>query len=119
MGNVRRAKEQRRMVWPPEPGLFCLRLVRDGWRVPAKIVHDEEGRWHAEVDEEVHESHPDPAHAYMVSAIWHAGLKLPQADYDWLLAIKRHAQKHDPTHPSLNPRRSITPMWLRPLETTP
>lgn len=109
----RHASEQRRVIWPPEAGYFALALVRGGWRVPARIVRDDNG-WSAEVDSEMQLGHPDPALATMLANVWHGGMKISEADYRWLLAIKDHARQHDPDHPCLSPRKKIDPRRLKP-----
>jgi hypothetical protein len=96
--------------------LFAFRLVRDGWRVPSRIIHDEDG-WHAEVDDVIYPAHADPVIAPMVAAVWHAGIKLSQADYEWFVAVREDARKHDPEHPALHPREPMDPRRLRPLRT--
>jgi hypothetical protein len=111
-----RVRAQRRRVWPPEEGTFAFRLARGGWRVPARIVA-EGGRWHAEIDGESYPAHTDPALASFVADIWHRGIMIPQADYDWLIAVREHARKNEPSHPALHPREQIDPRRLRPLET--
>lgn len=109
---------QHRTIWPPEAGtLFAFRLVKDGWRVPGRIICDDEGRWHAEIDGTAYPAHADPALAPMVDALWHGGIKIPQADFDWLIEIREFARKYDPDHPSLHPRDPISPRSLRPMET--
>lgn len=92
-----------------------MRLVKNGWRVPARIHHQDDGRWAAEVDEEMCEPHLDPALAPMVAALWHGGIKIDEQTYRWLLAMKAHAIEHDPSHPALNPRKAIDPRLLKPL----
>jgi hypothetical protein len=102
------------MIWPPEPGPFSLRLVKGGWRVPARIVRDAEDRWHAEVDGEAHAADADPAQAVMVATLWHVGIKIDEQTYDWLLAMKAHALAREPDHPCLHPRKPIDPRLLKP-----
>ena len=114
MLSPRHARDQRRAIWPPEPGTFVLGLVRGAWRVPCRIVHDDDG-WHAEIDGVVHPAHRDPALAYMVDAVWHGGTLVAQPDYDWFVAIKVWAQINDPSHPCLNPRKVIDPSLLKPI----
>jgi hypothetical protein len=111
----RHAEAQRRAIWPPEPGFFVVGLARGAWRVPARLIHDSSG-WHAEVDETVHPAHRDPVHAPMVDTVWHHGMRVPEADFRWLLATKAHAKIHDPEHPSLWPRRKIDPRRLKPIQ---
>jgi hypothetical protein len=109
----RHAVDQRRAIWPPEPGCFRIRLAPRAWLVPCKIVHDDDG-WHAIIDEREHDPHPDPAHAPRVSDVW-TGLRISESEYDWLIAVKRQAERTDPSHPSLNPTTAIHPNRLQPL----
>jgi hypothetical protein len=111
----RHATFQRRLIWPPEPGIFALRLVRGAWRAPCRIIYNDDGRWQAEIDGELQEPDADPALAHMVSAIWHGGIKVDAATYQWMLAVKAHAALHDPDHPALHPRKPIDPRRLKPL----
>jgi hypothetical protein len=111
----RHLAEPSRPIWPPEPGTFALRRARRGWRVPAQIGRDDAGRWYAIIDGVAGESHPDPAYAPDVDRIWTAGIRIPQADYDYLLALKSWAVVNDPEHPCLSPFEPIDPRRLRPL----
>jgi hypothetical protein len=110
-----RSSAQRRTIWPPEAGTFALRLVKNGWRVPARIVLDDDDRWYAEIDGAPFAAHPDPVHAPMVDVIWHGGIRIDEQTYQWLLAVKAHAQAHEPDHPALHPRKAIDPRLLKPL----
>jgi hypothetical protein len=112
--SLRHRADQRRQIWPPEPGYFLLRLVKDGWRVPCRIIHDAEG-WHAEVDGTHHPAHADPALAYMTDALWHGGLRISQADYNWAVATREQARATAPDHPSLHPRKPMDPRTLKPI----
>jgi hypothetical protein len=112
--NARRSFGQSRAVWPPQPGFFAFRLVKNGWRVPARILFDGEN-WIAEIDGELCDPHSDPAYAPMLSAVWHGGHKIPQRDYDWLVGLKAWARANDPDHPCLHPRRPIDPGQLQPI----
>jgi hypothetical protein len=105
---------QRRKIWPPEPGFFSLRLVKDAWRVPARIIC-ENGLWRAEVDDILHPVSDDPAQAYMVDAIWHHGIKIPEDVYQWMYQVREWAAHNCPDHPCLFPRRAIDPAKLAPI----
>lgn len=114
--NERHDISQWRESWPPEPGLFRLRLARKGWLVPARIIHDQENNlWQAVIDGTVYEPHVDPVMAEGVDRVWHYGLKTSEADYKWLMAMKDHYSAHDPSHPCLNPRSPMNPSLLKPL----
>lgn len=114
MPSPRHAAAQSRAVWPPEPGLFSLALVRGGWKVPARIVRDADG-WLAEVDGETSSAHPDPAYAPGVASLWANGLKIDEATFNYLTALREWARLHDPAHPSLHPYRPIDRLTARPL----
>lgn len=107
-------KPTARAVWPPEPGFFALKLVRNGWLVPARIGFDGV-RWHAEIDGTIHPAHTDPALAPEVARIWTSGARVDEADYRWRFAVKAHALAHDPAHPALCPDKAMNPNTLRPL----
>lgn len=111
----RHDEDQRRVIWPPSPGWFSLRLVSKGWPVPARIACDN-GRWHAEIDGEIFADHPDPVHAPRVADIWQSGTIVDEADYQWRTAVREDARaRGDRDHPSLNPRKPISHMRLKPL----
>jgi hypothetical protein len=104
-----------RLIWPPQPGYFAVRLVRKGFRVPACINWDG-SVWHAIIDEITYLPHTDPAHAQGVARIWMSGLMITEADYRWMIAIKVWARTADPDHPCLSPRTPIDPARLRPID---
>jgi hypothetical protein len=110
----RHAKGQRRAVWPPEPGLFRLRLVRGGWGVPCAIAVTIDG-WQAEIDGIAYPPDPDPARAIGVERIWTGAEIIDQSEHDWLIEMKAWALAHEPDHPAANPLQAINPSELRPL----
>jgi hypothetical protein len=110
----RHAAAQRRVVWPPEPGLFRLRLVRGGWGVPARIAVTIDG-WRAEIDGIAYPPDPDPARAPGVERIWVSAEIIDQLEYQWLVEMREWALAHDPDHPAANPQRAINPAELRPI----
>lgn len=105
---------QRRNIWPPEPGTFCLRLAKNAWRVPAQIARTDIG-WQAEVDDIKHPAHPDPEHAEQVAMIWHHGSMIPLADFLWLHQVREWAKLNCPDHPALFPYRAIDPHTTPPI----
>lgn len=115
MPSPRHAAAQTRAVWPPEPGLFSMTLVRGGWKVPARIARDADGAWVAEVNGETCAAHPDPAYAHGVASIWANGLKIDEATYNYLSATREWARLHDPAHPALHPDTPINRLTVRPL----
>lgn len=111
----RHDEAQRRLIWPPRPGWFSLRLVTKGWEVPARIICAE-GRWHAEIDGVMFADHPDPVHAPRVAAIWQSGTIVDETDYLWRTAVRQGARdRGDHGHPALNPLKRISHMRLKPL----
>jgi hypothetical protein len=105
---------QTRVVWPPEPGFFRLRLVRAGWGVPAEIIHDDRG-WSAVLNGEQGTPHPDPESANDVARIWQFGQKIEAAEYRWLESVRVWALANDPQHPAARPTKAIDPSTLRPI----
>ena len=82
--------------------------------MPARIVQDDNG-WHAIIDEAAFDPDPDPAKAPRVADVW-TGQRITEAEYEWLLAVKRQAMEAgDLDHPSLNPTIAIHPNRLKPL----
>jgi len=107
--------ESARPVWPPSTGFFRLRLAKGAWAVPARICC-EDGVWCAIIDGKEFPGHADPAHAEGVERIWTSAERIEAHDYRWLLAVKEHAQAHDPDHPCLHPRKPIRVGLLRPIQ---
>ena len=108
------AEIQRRVINAPAPGFYSMRLVRNGWRVPCRIVHDENG-WHAIINGEVQPAFPDPYDAPFVATLHERGLRIDQPTYDWLIALKAYAEAHEPDHPAARPLLAIDPMQLKPI----
>lgn len=108
-----------RQVWPPEPGLFAVRITKGGWRVPARIVRDPEDRWQVEIDGQLCAPHADPAQAEKMSQVWHGGVKIDQQTYDWLGAVRDHARASNPAHPALHPDQAVNYLTAPPLRRAP
>jgi hypothetical protein len=103
-------RRENRLIWPPEPGWFRLRLVRGGWQVPCQIVH-QDGLWWAIVDGEAKAANADPACAEDVERIWHYGTAIMRHEFDYLEALRAFAP---PDHPARNPLVRIDPRTLTP-----
>jgi hypothetical protein len=114
LANDRHRADQRRNVWPPEPGFFSLRLVRNGWPVPARIVCDG-GCWYAIIDGLEHPPAFDPAYAPHVARVWERGTRVDRADYDWRNEMRAYAAANEPAHPCLRPTEPMDPLSLPPL----
>lgn len=110
---------QRRLIWPPEPGFFRLRLCKGAWAVPSKIARLPEAQdwWQATIDEAVYPAHRDPVLAAGVPEVWQGGFIIEESEYLFLLAVKAHAAARGLTHhPSLNPYTPISAMRLEPIQ---
>ncbi len=100
---------------PPEPGLFLMRLVKKGPKVAARI-HFENGLWQAEINgQKEGPAVADYLDSRSVMRIWETGTKTDQAAYDYHLAMKDWAEKHDPTHPAARVREPVNLAEMRPL----
>ena len=118
-------KTQRRLVWPPDPGFFRMPLVRGGWPVPCRIMHElmpdptqtsmKLRMWRAIIDEEALDPALDALTAIGVARIWHNAEIVGQADYEWRCALKNEKRVSDPDHPCLHPGRVMNPRTLKPL----
>lgn len=114
MSTSRHAPAQTRAIWPPEPGFFAVRLHKGGWRVPAEIRHTD-GLWCAIVDGAARMPHADPETAQDIARVWHGGVRIDQATYAWLIAVRDAAASTDPEHPALHPNQPINHARLKPL----
>jgi hypothetical protein len=107
----RHTPEQARRVDLVEPGYFKLRLVKNGWQVPAQIAR--EGRdWFAVLDGTALGMHRDPFQAEQVARIHEYGTRITLCEYVRLLAQKEWSRDHAPDHPCLFPMRPVTPGTL-------
>ena len=79
-------QEPSRLVWPPSPGTFKLRLVRGGPWVPAEIVHLD-GMWQAVIAGEPRRPHADPVLADGVERVWSWAVAIPRFEHDYLCAV--------------------------------
>jgi hypothetical protein len=100
---------------PPQPGIFMLRLVRKGQRVPARIIL-ENGWWRAEINGvEEGPRVEDPLASRSIVRIWESGQMVSQEVFDHALALKAWAEKNDPTHPAANPRQPVDLTKMQPV----
>lgn len=115
MSRSPKRSDQARRIDVVEPGLYRLALVRNGWKVPCRIYH-EDFVWWVEIDQE-HSGYnvTDPFECPKIVHVHEWGEKISDRQYDWLIAIKGWAAMHDPDHPCLQPWTSMDPMNLRPL----
>lgn len=101
-----------RADWPPRPGFFTVRLVRNGWATPARIVRNESGEWQAEVNGLLYPANENPGRAAWVPRIWAEGTEITEPDYLKRLATLAAA---GPDHPARNPSRPVDLMKLPPI----
>lgn len=107
---------QVRLVWPPAPGFFAMRLVKGGWAVPARILLTDRDEWQVELDGKMCEAHADPTLAQYVATVWQSGTRVDESDWRWRNAMRAHAEANKLTnHPALNPRRPIDHRTLDPI----
>jgi hypothetical protein len=107
-------QEPPRLVWPPSPGYFRLRIVRHGWRAPARIVRDGQ-EWHAVIDGEAYPAAADPRHAPGIDRIWHGGTQIGESEYQYLERLREWAREHQPNHPAANATLPINPNTTPPV----
>lgn len=103
-----------RVVWPPSPGYFTLRLVKGGWRAPAQIIFAN-GLWQAIVDGEAGTPHADPVIAG-VDIIWSYGVFSNAAEYAYLNATREWARRNpQANHPAADATQPISRVRMRPI----
>lgn len=114
-----RDDEAPRTVWPPEPGYFRMKLVKNGWPAPCEIQRREvDGLvlWQAIVDGDVMPEVPRPERCPHIERIWTSGFRIDETEYRWRNSLRDSARKHRVQHPAANARRPIIVMRLRPIE---
>lgn len=90
-------------------------LVRHGPWVPARIERID-GVWLATINDAVcRPGHTDPHKAACVLDIWHSAEFIDEAEYEYLIAVKRWAEKEDRNYPAANPRKVINLNILPPV----
>ncbi len=100
-----------RRIDAPEPGFYRMALVRGAWRVPCRILLDEQtGWWTSEVDTTTKRS-IDPTDTDTFT-IWHAAQTIEAWQHDYLIRLREWCAENAPDHPCLHPRRRIDPMRL-------
>jgi hypothetical protein len=99
--------QEPRRVDMPIAGWFRVRLVRNGWKVPALVEQNSEGMWRAIVDEQPTGWFRDPFKSEDICRVWEFGAQIQEYEYLDLLASKLVAP---PDHPSRNPRVPMNPM---------
>lgn len=103
-----------RRVDLPEPGLYRSRLVRGGPWVPVKITQEESG-WTVAVGVGRTETALDPWAIPWMRDRYHFALRVDQAEFDYLMAQARWAQRHNPDHPAASPDQPIRLGAIKPL----
>lgn len=101
-----RRNQPTRRVDQPEPGYFCIRLVKGGPWVAAEIRHID-GAWLALIDGVPKTPHPDPAQAEDVFRIWHYGERIPNYEHAFMVQWAAHVRVFQPDAPEANPTRPI------------
>ena len=97
----------------PEPGFYRIRLVKDGPWVPVRYVVIVRGR-------------PDRPKriacivglddwSYDPLQLWNRCHKIPEREYRYLVAITKHAKRHEPWAPEANPDKPIDLNTLPPI----
>lgn len=103
----------------PTPGHFYRRYVRGGVKVPVRIWIEPGDRC-PETDEllsddvircEVAGEPADP----MIEWVFCCDRPITKAEHDYLLAVMRHAERHDPSAPEATPRAPIDLNAIRPI----
>lgn len=102
-----------RQSWPPLPGYFRLRLVKDGWRAPAQIIFAD-GLWQAIIDGEEGEPDADPVVAG-VDTIWAYGAFSTADEYAFLNATREWARQYRSDHPAADARRPRSKRRMKPI----
>ena len=103
-----------RSLEAPDPGYFRIRLVRAGPFVPAKITHAG-GLWCCTINGEERTRADNPWAVADMDRVWFYGQRIAESEYDYMLAMKLFAERHQPEHPSANPRKAIDLRLLPPL----
>lgn len=90
----------------PLPGFYRLKLIRGGPWVPAQIKHDE-GGWQTMLDGKWSNQSTDPWLLPDMERIHFGGRDTTEAEVNFMLARKRHAEVYEPDSPAANPRKAI------------
>lgn len=105
-------------IGDPQPGHYFRRYVRGGVKIPVRIWiedgdRDDAGNLMSDqiIRCEVAGEQADPFAAWLMCY----GNPIPKAEHDYLLAVLRHAEQHDPAAPEATPREAINLGALAPL----
>lgn len=93
------------------PGWYRIRLVRNGWAVPAKIEHGPHG-WRCTLDGFEKPWTTDPFFDSDITKVLDYGLIIEEWEYTDLLNLKAECVIQQPDHPCLTPMRAMDPMTL-------
>jgi len=122
--------DDRPFISTPIAGMYGVRLVGGGIRVPVRIWYgapiidgeeqDRSPRWCVEVDGVTTKTDDDGVRVPLdpiYDDIWPlcAGRKVDQAEFDFLTRRRAWAHKFAPDHPAANPRERIDVRKLPPM----
>lgn len=120
-------------IWPPTPGYYAMRLVKEGPRVAVRIwwglaiidgeEQDRGEDWRCEIDGKTDyvESERDVGYRCRVplpiDRAWPFCAKEPidRSEYLYLTTMASHAKAHDPSHPAAAPRERIDVSKMAPI----
>lgn len=98
----------------PTPGFYLVKLRRDGPWVGASISHTEDG-WCCTINGHVSGPSQDPWSVDGMGKVHWGGRETTEAEVAYRLALKAHAEMHDPEHPAANPHKPISLDDFKPI----
>lgn len=119
-------------IWPPRPGLYRMRLVKDGPFVPVKIwfglpvidgeEQDRAPRWLCEIAGRTDFWEKDAGNyrcrcALDIGRAWPfcANAPISEQDYAYMLDHAEWSRQFKPSNPDANPRKAIDLATLAPI----
>lgn len=116
------AGEAPRQVDQPEPGFFKLRLARGGPWVPARIwygppidpITGEDLDRSPRLQAQTFDFEPT-ADFVRICKVWTHGVRIDEAEYDFMRASIAYAKAHRPSDPIANPFRTVDVASLPPV----
>ena len=95
-----------RRIDVPQPGTFCRRLCKGGWKVPSRI-HHVDGLWWAEIDGVVYPSASDPYDAPKVMDIWQGDAETDETEWRLRNQLRDWCRDGGIDHPCVRPEKPI------------